>query len=149
MIYKLEDILEQWKKDSIIDDNNLDTATIDCAKMHAKYLEMLTHTKMMKKKADADLQVLLKDKWLYFSGKMSKAEMDARGWAYDPFDGLKVMKSDMDHYYNTDSDLMKANAKVEYLKEVISVLEEILQTVKWRHQSIRNILEWKRFTSGA
>lgn len=149
MIYKIEDILEMWNKDCIIDDHNLDTATIDCAKMHGKYLEIYTNTKLLKKKLASDMQNLLKDKWLWYNGKMSKAEMNERGWSYDPLNGLKVMKGDMDHFYNTDKDIQKLQAKIDYNNTVLETVEEIMNNIRWRHTNIKNIIEWKRFTTGA
>ena len=36
----LDDIFEMWKRDSQIDENNLDQATLENAKLHSKYLEL-------------------------------------------------------------------------------------------------------------
>ena len=145
----IETIFEMWKKDADIDEMNLDDASKQSARLHAKYLELLMTTKLQLKRREADLQVLLKDKWLWYNGKMSRDQMDERGWDYDPFNGLvKPLKGEMDHYYNTDPDIVKANTQVEYLKTVIDTLDEIMQSVKWRHQTIKNMIDWRKFTSG-
>jgi len=47
----LQQILEMWKKDSIIDDMNLDEASRDSAKLHGKYLELLSVNRMKLKKS--------------------------------------------------------------------------------------------------
>ena len=75
----IEKILEMWNKDSQIDEFKLDEATRDTAKLHAKYLELLTVHKLQLRRKEADFKVLLKDKWLYYNGKMSQQEMDDRG----------------------------------------------------------------------
>ena len=145
----IEQILEMWNKDSAIDEFKLDSATVDTSKMHAKYLELLTINKLQLKRREAELHTLLKEKWLYYNGKMSKEEIDARGWPYDPFNGLsKPLKGEMDFYYNSDADIIAANTKIEYLKTVIDTLEEIISTLRWRHQSIKNMIEWRKFESG-
>ena len=145
----IETIFEMWKKDADIDEMNLDDASKQSARLHAKYLELLMTTKLQLKRREADLQVLLKDKWLWYNGKMSRDQMDERGWDYDPFNGLvKPLKGEMDHYYNTDPDIVKANTQVEYLKTVIDTLDEVMQSVKWRHQTIKNMIDWRKFTSG-
>jgi hypothetical protein len=80
---------------------------------------------------------------------MTKAEMDAKGWPYDPFNGLvKPLKSDMDIYYDTDADRVKLKMIIEYQQTVVDTLKDILENIKWRHNTIKNIITWKQFTSG-
>jgi hypothetical protein len=144
----LQSILEMWKKDSIIDEMNLDESSRDSAKLHGKYLELLSVNRMKLKKAELDFKVVLKDKWLHYNGKMSKEQIDEKGWDYDPLNGLTVLKGDMDYYYDSDSVIQEHQAKIQYLEELCSTLKEILENVKWRHQNIKNMIEWRKFTSG-
>ena len=144
----LENVLEMWKKDSNIDEMQLDESSKDSAKLHAKYLEFVTHNRLDLKKREMEFKVLLKDKWLHYNGKMSKEDIDDRGWDYDPLNGLKVLKGDMDYYYDSDPDIQKAQARIECLKTTADTLKEILDNVKWRHQTIKNMIEWRKFTSG-
>lgn len=145
----LEDILNEWKEDGKIDEFNLDSTTVKCAILHAKYLELFSISKLKLRKKESDLSILKKDKWLYYNGKMDKEEMDKRGWPYDPFNGLsKPMKSDMDRYYDTDKDIIRAKEQIEYQKVITETLDEIIGTIRWRHQNIRNILDFKKFTAG-
>lgn len=144
----IEEILEMWEKDSQIDDLNLDKESTKTPQLHAKYLELLNIAKMKLKKKELQQKVILKEKWLYYTGKMSKDEMDERGWPYDPFDGLKIMKSDMSYYYNSDKDLQKFEELIEYHKMLVQTLTEILDNLRWRQQTIKNIISWKQFTAG-
>jgi len=148
MALRIEDVLEMWKTDSEIDELKLDDASQQSARLHAKYLEMLSVTRLQLKKKEAEFRVLLKDKFLWYNGKMSKDEMDARGWNYDPLNGLKVLKGDMDRFYDSDSDIQNAQMKIDYLKELVSTLEEIMGNIRWRHQNIKNMIEHRKFTSG-
>lgn len=148
MALRLEDVLDMWKTDSEIDELKLDEASQQSARLHAKYLEMLSVTRLQLKKKEAEFRVLLKDKFLWYNGKMSKDEMDARGWNYDPLNGLKVLKGDMDRFYDSDSDIQNAQMKIDYLKELVSTLEEIMGNIRWRHQNIKNMIEHRKFTSG-
>ena len=72
----IEQVLEMWKTDSIIDDLKLDDTTIKMARIHSKYLELITIVKMRRKKKDLEYKTLLKDKWLYYNGKLSKEQID-------------------------------------------------------------------------
>jgi len=145
---QLDEIIEMWKKDSVIDEMNLDESSLKSAQLHSKYLEMISIYKLQLKKREADFKILLKRKWLWYNGKMSKDEMDALGWEYDALNGLKIMKGDMDYYYDSDPHIQEAQAKIEYIKTIIDTLKEIMDNIKWRHQSIKNAIEWRKFTSG-
>jgi len=148
MALRIEDVLEMWKADSEIDEMKLDESSRESARLHAKYLEMLSVSRLQLKKKEAEYHTLLKDKWMWYNGKMSKGEIDARGWDYDPLNGLKVLKGDMDYFYNSDEHIQTAKMKIDYLKELVSTLEEIISNIRWRHQNIKNIIEWRKFTSG-
>jgi len=144
----IENILTEWQNDSVINDNKLDQTSVDTAKLHAKYLQWLSVAKLQYKKSQMNQKVLLKDKWLYYNGKMSQEEIESRGWDYDPFEGLKVMKGDMDYYYDSDKDIQKSEEKITYYKTLVETLQEIVETLRWRHQTIGNIIKWKQFENG-
>ena len=143
----LDDILEQWSQDCEIE-HKLDEASRNTPKLHAKYLGYLTQAKFLLKRTEDKQNILLKKKWMWFNGKMSEDEVKARGWNPDPFDGLKIMKNDMQIFFNADKDLQEMNAKVEYLKVTIDFLKECMQNITWRHQTIRNTIDWRKFMAG-
>ena len=145
----LDDILQMWKKDAAIDDILLDEETKKSANLHAKYLEIFSLHKLELKKKEIQMDALKKDKWRYYNGKMTQEEMDKNNWKYDPFDGgTKPLKSDMDMYYTTDDDMVKLKAQIDYQKTIIETLEEIMGNIRWRHTHVKNILDFKKFTSG-
>ena len=109
---------------------------------------MLESNKMKLKKAELEFKVLLRDKWKHYNGKLSQEEMDSKSWDYDPLDGLTVLKGDMDKFYDADPVIQEHQSKMIYLQEVCDTLKEILDNVKWRHQTIKNMIEWRKFTSG-
>ena len=145
----LDDILQMWKKDAVIDDILLDEETKKSANLHAKYLEIFSLHKLELKKKEIQMDALKKDKWRYYNGKKTQEEMDKNNWKYDPFDGgTKPLKSDMDMYYTTDEDMVKLKAQIDYQKTIIETLEEIMGNIRWRHTHVKNILDFKKFTSG-
>jgi hypothetical protein len=145
----VQEILEMWQEDCQIDQFKLDDATIKIASLHSKYLGLITVAKIKKKDKDLKFKMLLKDKWLYYNGKMNKGQMDMRSWDYDPFNGLnKPLKGDMNYYYDADADIQKSQAEIEYMQTLIDTLKEIMDTIRWRHQSISNIIKWRSFEAG-
>ena len=67
---------------------------------------------------------------------------------YDPLGGLTVLKGDLDKWYDADEVIQEHQMKMAYAGEVVSTLKEILDNIKWRHQTIKNMIEWRKFTSG-
>jgi hypothetical protein len=61
---------------------------------------------------------------------------------------LKILKGEMDYYYNSDPDIQLSEQKVEYWKTVIETLIDIIDDLKWRHQTIRNMISWRQFEAG-
>jgi len=145
---KLEEIFEMWKQDCKIDQARLADCQAQSPVLHQKYLQIHSNEKMRLVALEMSQKKLLKKKWLYYNGKMTKEEMDTEGWDYDPMGGLKIMKGDMNHWYDADDDIQKSEAKIKLQKEKIEVLKEIIDNIKWRHQSIKNIITWKQFEAG-
>lgn len=144
----LDQILAEWETDSRIDPLSLDEASRVTPELHAKYLALLTRTKLKLKQKQFEQKSLMKDKWLWYNGKMSHEDIVALGWNPDPFDGLKIMKGDMEHYVEADPELQESEARIEYLKSMIDTLKEIVENIKWRHQTIGNMIRWKQFEAG-
>lgn len=145
----LDEIKAEWKKDCQIDDIELDKSSLEVPKLHAKYSELLTDHVIKLKNLELKRQLLLKDKWLWFNGKLDQERINELGWKDDPFDGLKIMKNDMQVFFNADTDLQKITAQIEYLNITINFLKECMQNITWRHQTIKNTIEWRKFMAGA
>ena len=144
----LEAVLEAWKEDCQLPRGNLDEASRQTPALHAKYLETLQYTKLRLKDAEMKQKILLKNKWLWYNGKMTQAQIEQLGWDYDPLDGLKIMKGEMDYYYDSDKEIQESELKIQYLKTMIDTLSDIVDALKWRHQTIGNMIKWKVFEAG-
>ena len=48
----------------------------------------------------------------------------------------------------SDPEIQKSEERIEYYKTSIDVLKEILSNITWRHQTVKNMIEWKKFQSG-
>ena len=62
---------------------------------------------------------------------------------------MKVLKSDVHIYINSDEEMQRSDQKVAYLNTVVKYLEQILRGLNNRTFLIKNMIEWKKFTSGA
>ena len=89
----LDEIKAMWSKDCEIDDIELDKSSLDVPKLHAKYSDLLTDNILKLKGVQMKYQMMRKDKWLWFNGKMDESRVKELGWSDDPFDGLKILKT--------------------------------------------------------
>ena len=144
----LKNIHEMWQADSTIDSMHLDETSRKTPLLHAKYLVLLSTAKLQLKREEFSQKTLLKNKWLYYNGKMDESQIQEFGWDPDPFDGLKILKGEMEYYYDADPEIQKSEEKIQYYKTVIETLIDIVDNLKWRHQTISNIIKWKQFESG-
>ena len=90
-----------------------------------------------------------KDKWLWYSGKMTKDQIEDKNWDYDPFGGLTVLKSDYDKFKGADQEIQDLYEKLQYLKITVEYLQDVVSQITWRHQTIKNIIEWRKFMAGS
>ena len=145
---ELDRILEEWAEDCKIDNVHLDETSRKTPVLHSKYLSLLSQAKMQLKRCEFKQKTLLKNKWLWYNGKMDEDQMNELGWDPDPFNGLKILKGEMEHYYDSDPEIQKSEETVQYWKTVIDTLTELVSNLNWRHQTIGNIIRWKQFESG-
>lgn len=140
----LEQILKYWETDSVMDQTEPSKELLKIPVLHSKYLNILTKHKIASKKAHFDYLRMRKIKWEYFTGKMSKEELDEYGW--EPFQF--ALKSDINTYLEADADLIKLLEKKVYHEESISVIESIMAELKSRHWELKSFIDWERFISG-
>ena len=143
---KIEELHDMWDSDCSIDDDHLDKASIHTAKLHSKYLRLLIQHKMKIAALQAEYNVLRQTKFRYYRGELSKDELKDRGC--DQWQGIKPLKNELDQFLQGDSDLIKMNVKIEYVKILIEALESIIKQISSRDWSIRNAIEFKKFIAG-
>ena len=140
----LEQILKYWETDSNMDQTEPSKELLKIPVLHSKYLNILTKHKIASKKAHFDYLRMRKIKWEYFTGKMSKEELDEYGW--EPFQF--VLKSDINAYLEGDTDLIKMLEKKVYHEECVSVVESIMNELKQRTWQLRDFISWEKFIGG-
>jgi len=143
---QIDEILNMWDKDCLIDDNHLDTSSIRTASLHSKYLRILVNTKLKLTKLNSEYASLRKMKIKYYRGELTKEELEWCGWKQYLYN--KPLKSEMEEVLNGDSDLLTCLNKIKYIEAVISALESIMNQIKQRDWQIKNSIEYKKFISG-
>jgi len=93
-----------------------------------------------------DFASLRRSKWEYYTGKISEEDLEEKGW--EPFN-LKILKSDIDMYLDSDNDMILMKQKITYQEEKVFYLESIIKEISQRNWEIRNAIEWRKFVSGS
>ena len=139
----LEKLQEQADKDLKINDTELDLESLKTPQLHNQYMKHLTKYKLMLSRAETEYSVMKKNKWEYYTGKA-----DASVYAEKPFD-LKILRTDIDKYLDSDEDLQKQKQKVDYLSTTVDFLDRTIRQIGNRGFTIKNAIDWRKFTSGA
>ena len=139
----IEQLQEQVDKDLKINDTELDLEALKTPQLHNKYMKYLTKFKLMLSRAETEYNTLKRDKWEYYTGK-SPAEV----YALKPFD-LKILKTDIDKYLDSDEDLQRQKQKVDYLQTTVDFLDRTIRQISNRGFLIKDAIDWRKFTSGA
>ena len=98
---------------------------------------------MQLRKAKDDYKILHRQKWEYYTGKA-----DPSVYAEKPFN-LKILRQDVDKYIDSDEDIIKLKQKSDYLNTVVDFLDRTVRQISNRTFTIKNAIDWKKFTSGA
>lgn len=140
-----DELKEMVKKDISLDETQLDKESSRTPQIHNKYLLFFMEEKLSLTRMETELDVVRKKKWLYFSGKMSQDELDENGW--EQFD-LHILKNDVDKMIEADDQVIKLKLKVEYQRERVNYLENVIKIINNRQWNIRSIIDWLKFTNG-
>lgn len=141
----IENIKAQAELDTAIDVNHLEEESTKVPQIHNKYLVILMDEKLILESMESKLKVLRRDKWLYYSGKMSDEELKQKGW--QPFD-LSILKQDLDRFIDSDSEVINLSHKVFLQKEKVNYIESVVKIIAGKMWNIRSAIEWIKFTQG-
>tara|TARA_R100000152_G_C6762025_1_gene186233 strand:- start:927 stop:1361 length:435 start_codon:yes stop_codon:yes gene_type:complete len=133
------------EKDLKIDSTELDLASLRIPQLHNKYLNIFHDERLLLKKMKIDFKELSRSKWEYYTGKMDQDTLDELGW--EPFP-LKILKTDIDRYLDSDKDLSAEKSKIDYQEEKVLYLESVLKNITNLQWNIKNAIEWRKFLNG-
>lgn len=141
----LDQIKAQAEIDTVIDVNHLEEESTKVPQIHNKYLCILMDEKLLLEALESKLKVLKRDKWLYYSGKMSDEELKKKGW--EQFD-LTVLKQDLDRFIDSDHEVINLSNKLFLQKEKVNYIEGVVKIISGKMWNIRSEIEWIKFTQG-
>lgn len=142
---KTDDLITEWEKDSEIDRTELGKESLRIPQLHSKYLKEFYLAKSLHAKLTADYKAMYKLKHQYYQGILSKEELEQHGWDPQP---LKILKSDISVYMDSDIDLQSIQTKIQLTEDKIEFIENIIRTLNNRGYLLKNAIEWEKFKMG-
>jgi hypothetical protein len=139
------ELKQQVQEDLKIDSTELAIESVNTPQIHNKYLLFLKKHKEALAEDERTLRVMKKYKWLYYTGKLSKEELDQFKW--EPFD-LNILKTDVDKFIDADDDVIKLERQITEKKELVNYLDGVVKIVANRQWNIRSAIEWIKFSHG-
>ena len=92
-----------------------------------------------------DFKEMERNKFEYYSGKMSGEDLKEQGW--DQFDH-KLLKQDIPRYLESDRELIKMLLRIDYQKEKVETVKSIMSNINGRSFYINNAITWQKFLNG-
>ena len=141
----IEEIFDEWEKDSDMPEYEIVKSSQDTARLHHKYHKMLTFERLKMHKLEGDIALLKKIKQEYYLGTLDTETMKERG--YKPFK-IRVLKSDVQTYMDSDQELIQSKLKLSVINEKIEFLQSVIKMIMNRSFTINNTINYIKFREG-
>ena len=139
----LEELKQESYKDLPVKNvENIDQESFYNQEIKAKWLDYKSRFELLLARSKGDYQVLYREKWEYYGGKS-----DAKIYASKPFD-FKVLKTDLQIYISSDSDVIELSNKMAYLETTIKFIDGVIKSIDNRGWDIKHAISWKQFEAG-
>lgn len=139
---KIEELVAIATEDLMVEKDKLDDKSIHLPIIQGKWLGFFYHESMVLKTLKLTHKKTYKDKWLYYTGKA-----DSQAYIDNPLP-LKILKQDAAIFMESDDDLIALNMKSNLQQEKVAYVENILKSLNNMQWTIRNCIEFLKFTNG-
>lgn len=141
----IDTIKKMLSIDLVINDTELDSASLRIPQLHNKYLNFFHDERLVLQSLKMKRRILLKEKWEYYNGKMDQDTLQKKGW--EPFN-LKILKQDVDKYIESDAEVIAIDSKLFLQQEKVDFLEQSLKAINNLQWHIRDAIAWRKFING-
>lgn len=142
---KFEEIFDEWKRDSEIDQTDLGNESLKIPKLHHKYYMMLLSERSSLRKLEAQMKQLKLSKYEFYSQGHTE-ETKKLGWELPPR-GI-ILKADIPMYIEADRDIIDLSLKIGIQGEKVEFLDSIIKSLQTRNFLIKNAIDFLRWTNG-
>lgn len=142
----LEELFDMWENvDSKIDSTRLDRESLDIPKIHGKYLRMFHVERRALTRMETAYKGLRSAKLRFFMDGPDE-ESREKGWQM-PARG-RILKTEVAAYVDSDREVVEMGVRVAEQAELVAALQELCKSLAFRHNTIRNSIDYLRFING-
>jgi hypothetical protein len=134
-----------WERDAKIEPDNLDSESLKIPLIQGKYFNLFCREKAILAKLNLDLSQLRRWKRDYFLGEIPVEELVEKGI---PVFARRLVKSEVDAYIDTDSDVITMLEKIAVVQTKVDLLNLLVKSINDRQWNIRNAIEFLKWKSG-
>lgn len=139
---KLEDIMEEAEKYLSIDETNLAKEALDTPRVYGVMLRIRSNEGMLLQRYRYQLKRLYVEKKEYYLGRSAPEVYKAK-----PFD-LKILKSEVDSYIESDDEVADLTLKIEVQNEKLSYIDNALKQISNRGFMIKHAIDYQKMMNG-
>ena len=139
----IEEIEEMWKKDSVIDPDNLHEESLKIPQLHSKYHNIHNMITLLRERARETYSTVYLERHNYYTGK-APAEV----YVENPFPYKVRDKDALQRHIDADERLNKLDMKIRYYNVMLKFLEDIIKTIHNRGFQIKNSIDFMKFVAG-
>lgn len=142
----IEEVKDEWKIDSVIDNTKFENELIRTPILHSKYLEHLIFFRAKRAMTLRKLNTLKNIKRRYYRGEFTQSDLQEHGWKQ--WQGLKPSMSELNQLFEQDEDLNIMEEKLEYYNTALVAVEYIMKAINTRSYEIKTLLDYNKFIAG-
>jgi hypothetical protein len=143
----LENVKNEWKEDTRIDQTKLNDEIVKTPRLHAKYLDYFIIGRAKRSELIKKINIEKNFKRKYYRGELTKEELLER--ALPQWQGLKPSASELKDLFDQDPDICELNQKLDYWNIYVETIEYIMKSIGSRGYDLRALFELRKFESGA
>jgi hypothetical protein len=148
-VKNIEDLIAEWEKDCITDgtkDGEPSRHLLLISRLHAKYLAIYTHHRLILESLDSKYKTMRLLKWQYYGGHLNNPE-DLKKYGIEPWLG-KTIRADIPMHLDADEDLNTLHMKKVGHKEIIDFCASVIKELNNKNYALRAYIDFEKFVAG-
>lgn len=142
----IDKLMAMWSEDAPIDETEPSKELARIPKLHAKYLNIMTHHSLIGKKLHAQYSQRKRIKWEWYNGDLNNPE-DLETHKLEPM-LKKILRADIPMYLESDAELNNLLLKKVMNEEIVDFCKAIIKELNNRTWQLKEFIAWEKFTHG-
>jgi hypothetical protein len=142
---KIEEILDEWKRDAEMDDSDLSTESLRIPRLKVKYNRYYIEEFKAKLEYENIHKKLLTTKRHYYKNEITLEKLKELGWEGN---NVKMSGVEAKAFAEADEDVLKLNKIIILADEKCKLIKEITAELHQRSFNIKNAIEFQKFQAG-